>query len=337
MLYVSTRNDRDVFTANRALRENRCTVGGHYLPFRQPKFSEAELDVLLEQSHGACIAHILNLLFGMKLTGFDIELCIGRHSIRLEPLQHRILLAECWHTPGYRFGRIVQALNTRMTGEDTPASGWVKIAVRVAVLFGVFSDLRKKGIAEADISCLAGDFLMPISAWYARQWGVPIRNIIICCNENNTLWELICHGQMRTDGISIPTFLPAADIVVPEHLERLIREYGGVGETLRYLEVCRTGKNYYPSDLILSRLREGLYVSVVGSQRIRATIPAVYKTCGRLLSSATALNYAGALDHRAKTGASGYTLIWSEESPLTEAEIVAEILDIPVETLETFV
>ena len=49
MLYVSTRNDRDVFTANRALRENRCTVGGHYLPFRQPKFSEAELDVLLEQ------------------------------------------------------------------------------------------------------------------------------------------------------------------------------------------------------------------------------------------------------------------------------------------------
>ena len=142
---------------------------------------------------------------------------------------------------------------------------------------------------------------------------------------------------MRTDGISIPTFLPAADIVVPEHLERLIREYGGVGETLRYLEVCRTGKNYYPSDLLLSRLREGLYVSVVGSQRIRATIPAVYKTCGRLLSSATALNYAGALDHRAKTGASGYTLIWSEESPLTEAEIVAEILDIPVETLETFV
>ena len=178
---------------------------------------------------------------------------------------------------------------------------------------------------------------MPISAWYAKRWGLPVRNIICCCNENNTLWELVCHGQMRTDAVSIPTFLPAADIVVPEHLERLIRESGGVEETLRYLEACRTGKNYYLSDLLLSRLREGMHVSVVGSRRIRTTIPAVYKTCGKLLSCATALNYAGALDLRAKTGAPGYTVIWSEESPLTEAEKVAEILNVSPETLGSII
>ncbi len=337
MLYVSTRNDRDVFTVNRALRENRCALGGQYMPFRHPKFSETELDALLEQSHGACVARILNLLFGTKLSGLDVELCIGRYSTRLVPLQHGILLAECWHTPGYRFERIVQTLNARITGENIPASGWVQIAVRVAVLFGVFSDLRKRGITEADISCLSGDLLMPISAWYAKRWGLPVRNIICCCNENNTLWELVCHGQMRTDAVSIPTFLPAADIVVPEHLERLIRESGGVEETLRYLEACRTGKNYYLSDLLLSRLREGMHVSVVGSRRIRTTIPAVYKTCGKLLSCATALNYAGALDHRAKTGAPGYTVIWSEESPLTEAEKVAEILNVSPETLGSII
>jgi len=117
----------------------------------------------------------------------------------------------------------------------------------------------------------------------------------------------------------------------------LVRECGGVSETLRYLESCRTGKSYNPSDVMLSRLREGMYVSVVGSQRIRTTIPAVYKTCGRLLSCATALTYAGALDHRARTGGSGDTIIWSEESPLTESRIIEEILDIPAETLETFI
>ena len=337
MLYVTTRNDRDAFTANRALRENRCSLGGHYIPFRHPRFSQEEMDTLLEETSGDCIAHVLNLLFGARLSGREIDLCVGRHCIRLEPLQHRLLIAECWHTPGYRFDRIVQALNSRLTGEDTKVSGWVEIAVRIGVLFGVFSELRKLEIREADVSCLSGDFLMPISAWYARQWGLPVRNIICCCNENNSLWELICHGQLRTDAVSIPTFLPAADITVPEHLERLIREYGGVGETLRYLESCRTGKSYYPSDQILSHLREGLYVSVVGSQRIRATIPAVYRTHGKLLSCTTALNYAGALDHRAKAGAAGYTLIWSEESPLTEAETVGEILDIPAETLGTFI
>lgn len=337
MLYVTTRNDRDAFTANRALQENRCALGGQYLPFRHPKFSQEEMDALLKGSSGDCIAHILNLLFGSKLTGRDVELCIGRHCIRLEPLQHRILLAECWHTPGYRFDRIVQALTGRITGNEAHPSPWMQIAVRIGVLFGLFSDLRRMGIGEADVSCLSGDFLMPISAWYARHWGLPVRNIICCCNENNAVWELICYGQMRTDTVSFPTFLPAADITLPDHLERLIRECGGTAETRRYLEICRTGRSYCPPDMILSRLRQGLYVSVVGSDRIRTTIPAVYRTHGKLLSCAAALSYAGALDHRAKTGAAGYSLIWSEESPVTEAETIAGILDVPVKTIAEFV
>ena len=337
MLYATTRNDRDAFTANWALRENRDSLGGHYLPFRHPKFSREELETLLTGSAGDCVSHILNLAFGTKLTGRDVELCIGKHCLRLEHLQYGILLAESWHTPGYRFDRIVRILAGRVAGEGAEVSGWMQIAVRIGVLFGFFSELRKRGIQEADISCLSGDFLMPISAWYARLWGLPIRNIICCCNENNSLWELICHGQMRTDGISVPTILPSADIVLPEHLERLIRECGGVGETRRYLDACRTGRSYYPSDLILNRLREGLYVSVVGSERIRMTVPNLYKTHGKLVSRATALSYAGALDYRAKTGAAGHTLIWSEEAPDTETEIIAQLLDIPAERVQEYI
>ena len=336
MLYVTTRNDRDAFTANRALRESRCSLGGHYIPFRHPRFSQEEMDTLLEETSGDCIAHVLNLLFGARLSGREIDLCVGRHCIRLEPLQHRLLIAECWHTPGYRFDRIVQALNSRLTGEDTKVSGWVEIAVRIGVLFGVFSELRKLEIREADVSCLSGDFLMPVSAWYARRWGLPIRNIICCCNENNSLWELLVNGQMRTDAVSIPTFLPEADVTVPEQLERLIREHGGAEETLRYLDTVRKGRSYCPSDLMLNRLREGMYVSVVGSRRIRETIPAVYKTHGRLLSRATALAYAGALDHRAKNGSAGFAVIWSEESPGTEADGISEILDIPSKTINEY-
>lgn len=329
MLYVTTRNNRDVFTSNWALRENRCALGGHYLPFRHPRLSPEKMDALLEGSCGDCIAYVLNLAFGTKLTGRDVELTVGRHSIRLEPLQHRIILTECWHTPGYRFQRIEQALTSRITGDGEAPSGWMRVAVRIAVLFGIFSDLRKEGIPEADISCLSGDFLMPISAWYAQHWGLPIRSIICCCNENNSLWELLVNGQMRTDAVSIPTLLPEADVTVPEQLERLIREHGGIEETQRYLDAVRKGRSYCPSDLMLTRLREGLYVSVVGSMRIGMTIPAVYKTHGKLLSRATALSYAGALDHRAKNCSAGCTLIWSEESPAAEADTIAEILDVP--------
>lgn len=322
MLYVSTRNERDVFTVNRALRENRCPLGGHYLPLRHPQLSADHVDALLERSWEDCIAYILNLAFGTKLTGPEVMFAVGRRSLRPEQLQHGILLAECWHTPGYRFARIEQALTERITGDREPPSGWMKIAVRIAVLFGVFSMLRKQGIREADISCMSGDFLMPVSAWYARHWGLPVRNIVCCCNENNSLWELLINGQLRTNAVSASTLLPEADVTVPEQLERLICEVGGVEEALRYLDAVRKGSSYCPSDAVLHRLREGLYAAVVGSRRICETIPSVYATHGKRLSPATALSYAGALDHRARNGSTGYTVIWSEEGPQTPDDII---------------
>lgn len=329
MLYVTTRNNRDAFTVNRAIQENRASDGGHYLPFRHPRFSPEEMNVMLQKSFGQCTADILNLLFHTKLTGWDVDFCVGRHPIHLESLRHRIFLAECWHTPGYRFDRIVRALTARLGGDGSHPSGWMEIAIRAAVLFGIFADLRREGIIEADISCISGDFIMPISAWYAKRWGLPVGNIIICCNENNAVWDLFCHGQMRTDAVSIPTILPAADVAVPDHLERLIYECGGILETQHYLDVCRKGRTYCPADGILTKLRGGIYVSVVSSQRIQSTIPGALRTHGHLMSPCTALSYAGLLDHRAKTGSTGYAIVWSEESPADEAQVVAHSTGIP--------
>lgn len=288
---------------------------------------------MLQQPFGQCVADILNLLFNTKLTGWDVDFCVGRHPVRLESLQHRILIAECWHTPGYRFERILKALSSRLCGDASIPSGWMEIGIRAAMLFGAFSDLRHSGIMEADISCVSGDFTLPISAWYARRWGLPVGNIIICCNENNSVWDLFCHGQMRTDLISIPTILPSADVTIPEHLERLIYECGGISETQRYLDVCRRGRSYCPADWVLTKLRQGMYVSVVSSQRIISTIPSAYRTYGRLMSTGTALAYAGLLDHRAKNGPAGYAVVWSEESPSNDAETVANIMGIPVDAI----
>ena len=178
---------------------------------------------------------------------------------------------------------------------------------------------------------------MPISAWYARHWGLPIGNIICACNENNGLWDLHCHGQLRTDAVSIPTILPEADVVVPKYLERLIYEYGSVAETQRYLECCRKGSGYYPPDSILAKFQKEFYIRVVSSHRITTLIPSAYRTHGQLLSSATALAYAGMMDHRAKTGATGCAIVWSEESPVADAAAVSRILGIPATTINELI
>lgn len=333
MLYITTRNTRDVFTAQRALRENRGPDGGMYLPFHSPEYTAEDLRKLADMPFGQRIAEVLNLMFQTKLTHWDVSFCIGRNPVRFVPLGHRIQVAELWHNPGWSYPQMVRELAEQLLSVRTCDSGWMAIALRIAVLFGVYGELLKQGIDNADISVLSGDFSAPISAYYARRWGLPIGNIVCCCNENSELWNLVCHGQMRTDATSIPTLLPEADAALPEHLERLIFEAGGVSEVERYLEACRRGAAYIPNDASLAKMREGLSVSVVSSQRIGQTIPSVFRTHNYVLAPGGALAYAGLMDYRAKTGQARNAVILADKSPILDADFTAAALGITREAL----
>ena len=333
MLYVTTRNQRDAFTAQRALRENRGPDGGLYLPFRAPFYTPDGLDTLADMSFGQRVAEVLNCLFQCKCTGWDVDFCVGRAPVRLTPLGHRLHVAEAWHNPGWTYERMARELSALLLQEPTVPNGWLRIALRVALLFGIYGELRGSGIGTADIVVVSGDFSAPISAYYARQWGLPIGNIVCCCNENSELWDLLCHGQMRTDAVSIPTIIPEADAALPEQLERLICEAGGAAEVERYLEVCRRGGVYAPCDAVLAKLRKGFCVSVVSSRRILETIPSVYRTHGYVLAPGSALAYAGLMDYRAKMGQARNAVVLAENSPIRDKGIIAPALGISEEAL----
>lgn len=334
MLYVTTRNSRDAYTAQRALRENRGPDGGFYLPFRIPQFSKTETDALAEKTFSQNVADVLNLLFNAKLTSWDVDFCVGRYPVRLEELRHRIIMAETWHNPDWNFDRIVQDLINHLCDSTEAPSDWAKIAIRIAVLFGILGELKRNGVEEADISVVSSDFSAPISAWYARQWGLPIGNIVCCCNENNSLWDLVCHGQLRTDAVSTPTVTPLADVTLPDDLERLVYACGGIGEVEHYLQACRRGGMYCPSDAVLAKYRKGLYVSVVSSQRLATTVSGVYRTHRYLLSPYTALAYSGLLDYRAKTGETRHAVVLAERSPACDEDAVADAFGISAEQLK---
>lgn len=329
MLYTTTRNNLDTFTAQRALREDRGEDGGLYVPFQRPALSVGG------QSMNGCVAETLNLLFQTRLTAWDVDCSIGRHPVRLEHLRQRTVMAESWHNPDWTFERMVRSLTRLAAGEEGTVNSWTRIAVRIAALSGIFWELQRSGIREpVDIALVSGDFSAPISAWYARRWGLPIGNIICCCNENNSLWELLVQGQLRTDAVAHETGIPQADVVVPTELERLVCEAGGPEEVEYYLERCRRGQIYCPDAAVLPSLREGLCASVVSSQRIGRTIRGAYDTHGYLLSPASALAYGGLLDYRSRTGNLRPTLVLTEESPLLAAPAVAGAIGVTEETLK---
>ena len=142
-------------------------------------------------------------------------------------------------------------------------------------------------------------------------------NIICCCNENGNLWNLIHHGQFRTDTVSVPTGTPEADVTLPAGLERLIYACGGLAEVDIYLDACRRGGMYCPRDSVLSRLGEGLDVSVVSSRRMISTISGIRGSAGYLLSPYAALAYAGQMCIR--DSLSGGTSSSSARNPSTTA------------------
>ena len=174
------------------------------------------------------------------------------------------------------------------------------------------------------------------SHFYAKQWGLPVGKIICCCNENSGLWELLCHGQLRTDAASVRTAIPGADAALPEQLERLVFEAGGTAEVERYLEVCRRGGTYTPADALLADMSRAFRVSVVSSTRIGQTISSVYRTHNYVLSPAAALAYAGLMDARAKPGLGKNALLLAEKSPALDAAFTAAALRISESELKDF-
>lgn len=341
MLYATTRNHVDAYTAQRVLTSKRGGDGGLFVPFRLTRFSEEEILVLGGRTFNANFAGMLNLLFNTRLTAGELDLAIGRYSVRLQKLGQKVVMGECWHNTDWAFSGMVRDVSRLLLADkaaEPEISGWAEVGIRIAVLFGIFGEMIREGIAgpgkNVDISLISGDFSGPMSAWYARGLGLPIGNIVCCCNENGGLWSFICHGQLRTDGVAKTTLVPEADIVVPDGLERLLALYGGPAEAVRFAETARRGETYYVEDAFLRRLRQGIYVTVSSEKRIAATIPSAFATHRYLLAPGSALAYAGLLDYRARTCEAGPALVLTEKSPRKDKDTVANALGISQEELK---
>lgn len=338
MLYVTTRNRQATYTGQQAIGLLTGPEGGLFMPLEVTPYSWEELQALAAQSMNQRIATVLNRLFDTQLSSWDVDFAVGRHAVRVVPISQRIVIGESWHNPGWSYSHLVRSLTGILGGEST--GPWLETGVRIAILVGIFGELIRRGLAGprnwVDVSVVAGEFSAPMSARYARELGLPIGNILLCFNDNSSVWDLLHHGELRTDVAGIPTETPEADVTLPAQLELLIGAACGPQEVERYLQACRSGAMYCPDGELLKAMQQGLYVSAVSGRRMRSTIPTVYGTSSYLLSPYTALAYAGLLDYRAQTGESRYGLVLAEHSPALDLQTVADALSITTEELTEY-
>lgn len=209
-----------------------------------------------------------------------------------------------------------------------PLGFWGKTAVRIAALgMGLAKNLSEEGEEPVDLAVVGGDFSGALAGLCLKAMGFPIGKTLVCCNENNSPWELVSLGALRTDGVTVKTQTPEADIWLPLGLEAVLSLLGGNDAAMEYAKCAYMGADFVPEDDLLKALRRLLHVSVVSDSRMTFTLRGVLKDTGRLLSPYEALTYAGVQDYRAKGGENRMCLMLSEKSPQLDERLLSEILN----------
>lgn len=315
MLYVSTRNTTDTYTAHRALHEAKTPDGGVYVPFHLPVFTEEECVILRSQTCGATVTQILNLLFGLRLSVPDVEFAMGRTPFRQEVMQHRIIMLESWRNPEASFGYLLKSLYGLMTEQKSGGKlpvGWSCVAIEIALLFGMYTVLDNT-VQTFDIAVTACDFADLAAISYAKKMGLPVNVTVCTCSDNSALWDLLNKGEFSTSAMQ-------QNPDRPDYFECYLYSMLGADAANAYRNSSDHRSAFKVSEEDRELLNCNVYASVVSADRAGTVAANVYRSNGYNLDAEAALAYGGLQDYRAATGLSMSTVIIAKNRPLRMKE-----------------
>jgi len=209
-----------------------------------------------------------------------------------------------------------------------------RLVPQVAYYVYAYAKLRADGeIKEGEkinICVPTGNFGNILSAWYAKQAGLPVARVICASNENNILTDFIDTGVYDTRRQFILTSSPSMDILVSSNLERLLWHLsGGDSESIRALMTSLDAEGVYKiGDGVKTGLKAEFYGGCTEMAVSHAALAKLWHDEKYLIDTHTAVAYAVYLDYLAKTGDDTKTLIVSTASPYKFAGSVAGAIGI---------
>lgn len=320
MLYITTRDKHDVHTANKTLISNFSSDGGLYLPRTMPHFSEQEILDLRTKSFNEVFATVLNCFFSESSTERDLDLHIGRVPVKVIPVNRKILVAQAWHNPEHMYSYIEDNIYSKLCkgGSETEMpTQWLKIVVRIALLFSVYGQLLQTQQLHTwqtlDVAINADDHISAIAVYYAKQIGLPIGKLICGCDETGLLWDFVHLGEIST---------ASASNGLLQMLERLIHATFDSTEVERFLQATQKRCTYTLPENADAGLTESIFCAVVGKSRVADVINSMYRTDDFLLDTCAARSFGAVQDYRSKSGSSNLTLLFSDNHPILEADCI---------------
>ncbi len=204
-----------------------------------------------------------------------------------------------------------------------------------------YAKLLKEGkIAEGEpinVAVPTGNFGNILAAFYAKNMGLPIGKLICASNENKVLYDFFSTGVYDRNREFVLTSSPSMDILISSNLERLIyRIAGSDAKKTKELMAALGGQGKYEITDDMKAQLSDFYGNFAGEEETALTIAKMYRECGYVLDTHTAVAAAVYGKYKAETKDETKTVIASTASPFKFTRSVMNAIDPKYDAMDDF-
>ena len=199
---------------------------------------------------------------------------------------------------------------------------WGRLMPQIVYYFTSYCQMVNGGeieMGEEINFCVpCGNFGNILAGWYAKQMGLPIKNLICASNSNKVLTDFFNTGKYSLKGREfIKTTSPSMDILISSNLERLVfeimgRDWEKTAELMQNLK--ERGEFEIPKGL-LKKQAGCFFADFATLEEVENAIGAIYESSDYLLDPHTAVAMVVAESYHDQTEDFDLTLVMSTANP----------------------
>ena len=197
---------------------------------------------------------------------------------------------------------------------------WGRVLPQIVYYISAYCDLlRDEKIAPGqtvNVCVPTGNFGNILAAYYAREMGLPIDQLICASNRNNVLTGFLREGVYDRNRTFYNTMSPSMDILISSNLERLLLALiQDTAEVAHYMnQLSETGK-YQVGDRVKEKLQRRFKGYFCDDQETQRVIRAMFEANGYLIDTHTAVAFSALEQYRQETGDDTPAIVASTASP----------------------
>jgi len=181
-----------------------------------------------------------------------------------------------------------------------------------------------------------GNFGNILSAFYAKNMGLPVAKLICASNENKVLYDFFETGKYDKNREFILTSSPSMDILISSNLERLIYWAAGndAKKNVEFMTALTKEGVYEITPQMQEKLKD-FYGNYASEEETAEAIRTLYEKTGYILDTAVAASVYGKYKAETKDEQTA-TVIASTASPFKFSRSVMDAIDPKYDAMEEF-